>query len=147
MASIRAAARALAQGREEGYGLLILTGAGMSTQSGVPVFRHADGSMSAEFLAFLDGYNRQREKHGLSIANDWFSFSVSGMFRHETEKEAWDYWRWRMLRAMVAPGEDYRNLEDIIQYFGKERFSVDALRAHSRVFCVYSAVIEVQRTP
>jgi hypothetical protein len=30
------------------------------------------------------------------------------MFKKPTEKEAWHYWRWRMLRALVEPAEDYR---------------------------------------
>ena len=56
IAAVAAAAAAAARLREvkEGGGKLhIFTGAGMSVMSGVPVFRHADGSMAPAFLAFL----------------------------------------------------------------------------------------------
>ena len=43
-----------------GGGLLVMTGAGMSVQSGVPVFRNSDGSMSKDFLRFLVSYNKAR---------------------------------------------------------------------------------------
>ena len=96
----------------------------MSVSSGVPVFRNKDGTMSAEFSAFLQAYNEARKRHGLSRADDWFSFSVPEMFRKETEQEAWDYWRWRMLRTLVQPAEDYKLLGRIIEYFGRERVFV-----------------------
>mmetsp|Transcript_75921 Transcript_75921/g.216538 ORF Transcript_75921/g.216538 Transcript_75921/m.216538 type:complete len:229 (-) Transcript_75921:267-953(-) len=40
------------------------------------------------------------------------------MFKKPTEKEAWHYWRWRMLRALVEPAEDYRLLQRLVDYFG-----------------------------
>lgn len=96
----------------------------MSVSSGVPVFRNKDGTMSPEFSAFLEAYNEARKRHSLPSADDWFSFSVSEMFRKETEQEAWAYWRWRMLRALKQPAEDYKLLGQIIEYFGKERVFV-----------------------
>lgn len=111
----------LREAQESGGGLLILSGAGLSVQSGVPVFRMADGSMSAEFLKFLGNYNLARKNHGLEEASSWFSFSVPEMFRAETASEAWQYWRWRALRALVQPAEDYQLLEKIIAAFGTER--------------------------
>ena len=104
--------------KESGGGLMVLTGAGMSVSSGVPVFRSADGTMSPDFLGFLGDYNAARKAAGLREAADWFDFSVPGMFRKETEKEAWAYWRWRILRARVAPAPDYAHLMRIAAYFG-----------------------------
>jgi len=118
--SIQKALDALLRAKASGSGLLVLTGAGMSVASGVPVFRHADGSMSEDFLRFLRNYNRARERHGLQPADDWFQFSVPEMFRHETAREAWAYWRWRILRARVPPWEDYQQLDRIMNCFGKE---------------------------
>jgi NAD-dependent SIR2 family protein deacetylase len=89
----------------------------MSVMSGVPVFRMADGSMTEEFLGFLARYNDARERNGLTKAPDWFQFSVAEMFRHETEKEAWAYWRWRLLRARVSPAEDYVLLHKLVGQF------------------------------
>lgn len=62
--------------RSSGGGLLVLSGAGMSVASGVPVFRSADGTMSPDFLQYLTKYNAKRRAHGMSEADDWFSFSV-----------------------------------------------------------------------
>ena len=45
-ASITAAARFLREAKEANSKLLVMTGAGMSVMSGVPVFRGSDGSMS-----------------------------------------------------------------------------------------------------
>lgn len=86
----------------------------------MPVFRNSDGTMSDEFLNFLGQYNRARARHGLSEAADWFDFSVPEMFRRETAAEAWAYWRWRILRARVEPGRDYRDLARILRSFGDE---------------------------
>lgn len=97
----------------------------MSVSSGVPVFRGADGSMSADFLKFLGDFNSARARHGLEPVDDWFDFSVPEMFQKETEKEAWAYWRWRMLRTVVTPAEDYRQLMRIIEFFGPERCFVE----------------------
>lgn len=93
----------------------------MSVHSGVPVFRRDDGSMSDEFLGFLASYNAARRKHGLIEAESWFDFSVPEMFRAETSFEAWQYWRWRVLRALVHPAEDYQHLRKIIDSFGEDR--------------------------
>ena len=111
----------VAQRLRSARGLLVVTGAGMSVASGVPVFRMADGSMSEDFLRFLSVYNAARVKHGLSPADDWFEFSVPDMFKPETEREAWQYWRWRILRALVDPADDYRFLNKIIEHVGIER--------------------------
>jgi len=118
--NIQQASSALLRAMESGCGLLILTGAGMSVASGVPTFRSADGTMSDEFLKFLGDYNQARAQHGLQEAPDWFNFSVPEMFRKETSKEAWAYWRWRILRARVEPGADYEQLDRIMKTFGKE---------------------------
>ena len=59
---------------------MVVTGAGMSGLSGVPVFRHSDGSMSSEFLGYLDNFNRARRQAGLCEVRDWFEFSVPDMF-------------------------------------------------------------------
>jgi len=115
---------AISQVLNSGGGLLVLSGAGMSVTSGVPVFRMADGSMSAEFLRFLADYNEARLRSGLPKADDWFSFSVPEMFNNETAKEAWAYWRWRALRALVEPGSDYRELGRIMAHFGPDRVFV-----------------------
>ena len=104
---VAAAAAALERVRAQGGGLMVYTGAGMSVTSGVPVFRGADGSMSPEFLRFLSSYNSARRAAGLEEAEDWFNFSVPEMFDSATAKEAWHYWRWRILRAQVQPGPDY----------------------------------------
>lgn len=125
VASADAAAACLRQVRDSGGRLLVLTGAGMSVSSGVPVFRGADGSMSADFLKFLGDFNSARARHGLEPVDDWFDFSVPEMFQKETEKEAWAYWRWRMLRTVVTPAEDYRQLMRIIEFFGPERCFVE----------------------
>lgn len=118
------AAAQLRAAKDAGAGLLVCTGAGMSVMSGVPVFRNADGSMSAEFLAFLSDYNAARRAAGLSEADDWFSFSVPGMFDLPTEREAWAYWRWRILRARVDPAADYSELSRLTSYFGEDRVFV-----------------------
>lgn len=78
----------------------------MSVQSSVPVFRATDGSMSHEFLHFLERCDAARRRAGLSEAPDWFWLSVLEMFRKETEAKAWAYWRWRILRVDVEPAED-----------------------------------------
>mgnify|MGYP003385397864 FL=1 len=119
--NLQQACTILREAQKSGAGLLILSGAGLSVQSGVPVFRMADGSMSADFIKFLGDYNAARKKHGLDEAESWFSFSVPEMFREETSKEAWQYWRWRMLRALVQPAADYQQLNKIIAAFGTER--------------------------
>lgn len=116
-----AAAAVLRKVKQAGGVLNVMTGAGMSVMSGVPVFRNADGTMSAEFLKFLGDYNAARRAAGLDEAPDWFDFSVPHMFDKATEREAWAYWRWRTLRAMVAPAEDYRLLNTLIEYFGRDR--------------------------
>jgi len=103
---------------------LVLTGAGMSVASGVPVFRNSDGSMSEDFLMFLRDFNKARKKHGLNECDDWFNFSTADMFRSETEKEAWAYWRWRILRAVVTPAEDYTLLQHLVDFFGDEKVFV-----------------------
>ena len=119
---IEEACKALKQAQDAGHGLLVLTGAGMSVSSKVPVFRNADGSMSKEFLAFLSAYNKARARHGLPEADDWFSFSVPEMFQKETAKEAWAYWRWRILRAQVERlGDDYLHLQRILNTFGPQK--------------------------
>ena len=79
-ATLLAATAALQTVKANGGGLYILTGAGMSVQSGVPVFRNADGSMSADFLKFLGDYNKARRAAGLDGAEGWFDFSVPEMF-------------------------------------------------------------------
>ena len=122
--NIAAAAKLLAETQASGGKLLVMTGAGMSVMSGVPVFRGSDGTMSEEFLRFLGNYNAARRRASLPEADDWFSFSVSDMFRRETEAEAWDYWRWRILRALVAPAEDYRLLQQVISFFGPKNVFV-----------------------
>lgn len=101
--------------------LFILTGAGMSVCSGVPVFRRADGKMTDEFLKFLSDYNLARRNAGKREANDWFNFSVPEMFEKATEKEAWAYWFWRITRARVDLAEDYTLLMNIINKFGMEK--------------------------
>ena len=118
MGDLGGARRALERARASGGALLVLTGAGMSVCSGVPVFRGADGSMSADFLRFLGAYNAARRAARLPEADDWFSFSVPEMFRPETAREAWAYWRWRTLRALVAPGADYGELARLTRWFG-----------------------------
>ena len=75
--SAEAAADIIRHVCEDGGHLLVLTGAGMSVSSGVPVFRHADGSMSPDFLRFLGDFNTARRRAGLPEADDWFGFSVS----------------------------------------------------------------------
>ena len=116
----KAAAQILSNVIQSGGRLLVLTGAGMSVSSGVPVFRAADGTMSEDFLHFLRNYNIARTANGLEEADDWFSFSVPEMFRKETEKEAWAYWKWRITRSVVEPAEDYNILNTIMGRFGKE---------------------------
>jgi hypothetical protein len=39
--------------------------------------------------------------------------------------QAWAYWRWRILRAVVTPAEDYQQLMRLIAYFGPERCFVE----------------------
>ena len=124
--AVRSAAALLNSVKHSGGSLLILTGAGMSVSSGVPVFRGSDGSMSADFLRFLGDYNAARRRSGLAEADDWFSFSVPAMFAKATEKEAWAYWRWRTLRALVTPAEDYRTLNKLVEFFGTERTFVQS---------------------
>jgi len=92
--------------------------------SGVPVFRMSDGSMSADFLKFLGDYNAARKRAGLDEAKSWFSFSVPAMFLRPTEKEAWAYWRWRVLRAAVAPAVDYVELMRLVRFFGQGKVFV-----------------------
>ena len=116
----KAAAQILSNVIQSGGRLLVLTGAGMSVSSGVPVFRAADGTMSEDFLHFLRNYNIARTANGLEEADDWFSFSVPEMFRKETEKEAWAYWKWRITRSVVEPAEDYNILNTIMGRFSKE---------------------------
>lgn len=122
--NVTGACAALARAQASGGGLLVLTGAGMSVSSGVPVFRASDGTMSPDFLRFLGDYNTARKSAGLDEADDWFSFSVPEMFKSETAKQAWAYWRWRILRAKVTPGEDYQQLSRLIDFFGAERVFV-----------------------
>jgi NAD-dependent SIR2 family protein deacetylase len=110
--------------RAGGGGLMILTGAGMSVSSGVPVFRAADGTMSEDFLQFLANFNKARVANGLEEVDDWFGFSRPEMFKMETAKEAWHYWRWRILRAMVTPANDYRQLSRLVDYFGEKKVFV-----------------------
>eukprot|EP00462_Mataza_sp_D1_P009824 CAMPEP_0175154736 /NCGR_PEP_ID=MMETSP0087-20121206/20538_1 /TAXON_ID=136419 /ORGANISM="Unknown Unknown, Strain D1" /LENGTH=322 /DNA_ID=CAMNT_0016441719 /DNA_START=5 /DNA_END=973 /DNA_ORIENTATION=+ len=98
--------------------LLILTGAGMSVSSGVPVFRNKDGSMSSDFVKFLSAFNQARAQNNLPEVTDWFHFSMPHMFRKETAKPAWAYWRWRTLRALVKPAHDYDLLMKLVAYFG-----------------------------
>jgi NAD-dependent SIR2 family protein deacetylase len=124
-AAAAAAADCLRAAKESGAGLVVLTGAGMSVMSGVPVFRHADGTMSAEFLAFLGAYNAARRAHGLAEADGWFQFSVAEMFRPETAAQAWSYWRWQIMRALqVEPAEDYRSLGRLANFFGEDKVFV-----------------------
>ena len=73
------ACAALRRVHAAGGGLFVLTGAGMSVSSGVPVFRAADGSMSPDFLRFLGDFNAARRRAGLPEADDWFSFSVDAI--------------------------------------------------------------------
>lgn len=132
------AAAALRKLKATSGSLLIVSGAGMSVQSGVPVFRRSDGTMSPDFLRFLALYNDARRKAGLPEAADWFDFSVPDMFRPETEAAAWQYWRWRILRAAVEPGKDYWHLANLVQYFGKEHVFVQTSNCDSvcRVHCL-----------
>lgn len=115
--------------------LLILTGAGMSIKSGVPIFR-SNRQMSPVFVKFLESYNIAQKKHGLEEASSWFEFSVPEMFKTETRKEAWDYWRWRVETAYAAsPADDYANLMKIVELFGQERCFVvtsNCDRMHAR---------------
>ena len=136
----KGAARILSNVLQSGGRLLVLTGAGMSVSSGVPVFRAADGTMSEDFLTFLRNYNKARKAHHLPEADDWFSFSVPEMFRPETEKEAWAYWKWRITRSVVTPAEDYTILNTIMERFGQDRTFVrtsncDMLHELSGVDC------------
>jgi NAD-dependent SIR2 family protein deacetylase len=73
---------------------------------------------------FLKRYNNARKRHNLQKADDWFDFSVPEMFNTETEVEAWHYWRWRILRALVEPAEDYEKLKKITDYFHGKTFVV-----------------------
>eukprot|EP00937_MAST-01D_sp_MAST-1D-sp2_P004496 g4496.t1 len=124
MADVAGACAALGRVRKAGGGLLILSGAGMSVSSGVPVFRGADGTMSPDFLRFLGRFNAARARAGLPEVDDWFSFSVPEMFRAETAAEAWAYWRWRILRALVTPADDYVQLGRLVEWFGEDRVFV-----------------------
>ena len=124
MGDVAGACAALRCVRNQGGGLILLTGAGMSVCSGVPVFRGADGSMSPDFLRFLGAYNAARKRAGLPEADDWFTFSVPQMFMPETAREAWAYWRWRVLRAAVQPASDYGHLARLAAWFGDERVFV-----------------------
>lgn len=144
------AANLIRQVKSSNGGLLICTGAGMSVLSGVPVFRQKDGSMSAEFLKYLEMYNEavrkaklnkkslskefqlplenstsesleNSESDGLKEAHDWFAFSRPEMFQPQTERPAWAYWRWRIARSRdVVPGRDYELLNKLMQWFGDE---------------------------
>ena len=153
MKALDDATAALRRAKRDGCGLLILTGAGMSVASGVPVFRHADGSMSEEFLAFLQDYNTACRRHGIREADDWFDFSVSRMFRAETAPQAWAYWRWRILRARVPPGEDYQALAQLQDLFGADNCFVitsncDGLHrpfvAHNHIQEVHGSLAKLQ---
>jgi NAD-dependent SIR2 family protein deacetylase len=102
--------------------------------------------MSPDFLSFLGDYNTCRKQHGLPEADDWFSFSVPEMFRRETEREAWKYWRWRMLRALVEPASDYVALMKLIDYFGRENVFVQTSNCdmlHERAGMSADAVYEI----
>ena len=114
--------------RNSGGALIIMTGAGMSMQSGVGVFRKPNGEMTDDFLTHLHAYNAAREAAGLSVPGTspdaWFSFSVPEMFHKPTEKEAWAYWRWRMWRAFKEPAEDYKLLQELCETFGRDRVFV-----------------------
>jgi len=129
--SVTAAAAAIERVRHQGGGLFILTGAGMSVASGVPVFRGADGSMSPDFLRFLAGYNSARKAAGLEEADDWFNFSVPEMFESATAKEAWHYWRWRMLRAIVEPAADYKLLMQLVATFEHDKVFIETSNCDS----------------
>jgi len=120
--AVKKAAAAITKGVKCKNGsLLILTGAGMSVKSGVPIFR-SNRQMSPVFVKFLENYNIAQKKHGLEEASSWFEFSVPEMFKSETRKEAWDYWRWRVETAYAAsPADDYDNLMKIVKLFGQER--------------------------
>jgi NAD-dependent SIR2 family protein deacetylase len=120
--TIERACDLLKEAKKSGGSLIILTGAGMSVASGVPVFRNSNGSMSKDFLNFLSCYNQKREKQNLPLVDDWFDFSVAEMFQKETEVEAWHYWRWRILRARVKPATDYKLLQRISKYFNGRTF-------------------------
>lgn len=120
--TLQQACTAIAKARDQGAALIVYTGAGMSVLSGVPVFRGADGTMSADFLKYLSSFNAARRRAGLDEVTDWFNFSVPSMFQPETAKEAWDYWKWRTLRAIVEPSSDYRSLGQLISYFRNKTF-------------------------
>jgi NAD-dependent SIR2 family protein deacetylase len=120
--TLQQACTAIAKAQEQGASLIVYTGAGMSVLSGVPVFRGADGTMSTDFLKFLSSFNAARKRAGLDEVTDWFDFSVPSMFQPETAKEAWDYWRWRTLRAIVEPSSDYRSLGQLMSYFRNRTF-------------------------
>lgn len=122
--NVQAASERIREVKENGGGLLVLTGAGMSVASGVPVFRNSDGSMSPDFLRFLDDFNKARADAKLPRCDDWFDFSRPEMFAAETAKEAWAYWRWRALRALVKPAQDYTLLQHLTDYFGPEHVFV-----------------------
>lgn len=78
--SLKKTCELLKEAQQSGAGLQILSGAGLSVQPGVPVFRMNDGSTSAEFLKFLADYNNACEIEGLETADSWFQFSVPDMF-------------------------------------------------------------------
>jgi NAD-dependent SIR2 family protein deacetylase len=144
--NLERACAAITAVRNGGGGLLILTGAGMSVQSGVPVFRAADGTMSADFLRYLAAYNGARRAHSLPEAADWFDFSVPEMFRPETAREAWHYWRWRTLRALVEPAADYRELRRLLDYFGPSRAFVETSNCdqlHAKAGLGHDALLEI----
>lgn len=107
--------------QQSGGCLFIFTGAGMSMYSGVPVFRNSDGTMSPEFITHLYNFNQARRQAGLQPAEDWFQFSTPAMFDSRTSKEAWQYWRWRILRAQVCPASDYHDLMKIVSFFGEDK--------------------------
>jgi len=153
--TVKKAAAAIVNGVKCKTGsLLILTGAGMSVKSGVPIFR-SNKQISPVFVKFLENYNIARKKHGLEEASSWFQFSVPEMFKTETRKEAWDYWRWRVETAYAAsPADDYDTLMKIVKLFGQERCFVvtsncDSMHARAgmddkRILEIHGALSNVQ---
>jgi len=77
------------------------------------------------------------------------------MFKTETRKEAWDYWRWRVETAYAAsPADDYDSLMKIVKLFGQERCFVvtsncDSMHARSgmddkKILEIHGALSNVQ---
>lgn len=56
----------------------------------------------------------------MKVVGSWDDFSTPDMFRKETIKAAWSYWNWRILRADVEPGNDYKILAKLIDAFGRD---------------------------